>query len=67
MINSHLHRKFYSLSTKDYLIELDKHAAKVVKELAFASKEISESIENLSDGLDQQRIEFLQQAKNSRQ
>ena len=58
----------YARSTNEYLIELDKHAAKVVKELAIASKEISDSVEAIGDGLDQQRIDFVSQiakAKNA--
>ncbi len=51
----------YARSTNEYLIELDKHAAKVVKELAFASKEISDSIESLGDGLDRHSSDFLKQ------
>jgi hypothetical protein len=51
----------YARSTNEYLIELDKHAAKVVKELAFASKEISDSIESLGDGLEQHSSDFMKQ------
>lgn len=51
----------YARSTNEYLIELDKHAAKVVKELAFASKEISDSIESLGEGLEQQGNDFIKQ------
>jgi hypothetical protein len=60
----------YARSTNEYLIELDKHAAKVVKELAIASKEISDSVEAIGDGLDKQRIDFISQiskAKNTAQ
>jgi hypothetical protein len=60
----------YARSTNEYLIGLDMHAAKVVKELAIASKEISDSVEAIGDGLDQQRIDFVSQiakAKNAEQ
>lgn len=60
----------YARSTNEYLIELDKHAAKVVKELSIASKEISDSIESLGDGLEQQSSDFIKQiataAKNGK-
>lgn len=49
----------YANSTNQYLIGLDKHAAKVVKELAFASKEISDSIDSLGDGLEQHSVDFI--------
>ena len=55
----------YARSTNEYLIELDKHAAKVVKELAFASKEISDSIESLGDGLEQHSIDFMKQISSA--
>lgn len=51
----------YARSTNEYLIELDKHAAKVVKELAFASKEISDSIESLGEGLELQGRDFIKE------
>jgi hypothetical protein len=55
----------YANSTNQYLIGLDKHAAKVVKELAFASKEISDSIETLGDGLDQHSVEFMKKISSA--
>ncbi|MBQ4847926.1 methyl-accepting chemotaxis protein [Pseudoalteromonas sp. MMG005] len=55
----------YARSTNEYLIELDKHAAKVVKELAFASKEISDSIESLGDGLEQHSSDFMKQISSA--
>jgi ABC-type transporter Mla subunit MlaD len=55
----------YARSTNEYLIELDKHAAKVVKELAFASKEISDSIESLGDGLEQHGNDFIKQISSA--
>ena len=55
----------YARSTNEYLIELDKHAAKVVTELAFASKEISNSIESLGEGLEQHGNDFMKQISSA--
>lgn len=55
----------YADSTNKYLIELDKHAAKVVGELAIASKEISSSVESLGDGLEQHKNNFISQISSA--
>ncbi|WP_166422952.1 hypothetical protein [Paraglaciecola sp. 20A4] len=56
----------YARSTNEYLIELDKHAAKVVSELAFASKEISSSIESLGDGLEKHGVQFIEKIASAK-
>jgi uncharacterized coiled-coil DUF342 family protein len=56
----------YANSTNQYLIGLDKHAAKVVKELAFASKEISDSIDSLGDGLEQHSVDFIKKISTAK-
>ncbi len=45
----------YSKTTTDYVLGLDKHAAKVVQELASATSELSETVEAISESMIEQR------------
>lgn len=45
----------YADSTNRYVLGLDKHAAKVVQELASATQELSETVEIISESMEEQR------------
>jgi methyl-accepting chemotaxis protein len=45
----------YAQSTNDYVLGLDRHAAKVVQELASATKELTDTVETIGDSMGEQR------------
>ncbi|SFG29969.1 anti-phage ZorAB system protein ZorA [Neptunomonas qingdaonensis] len=45
----------YAQSTNDYVLGLDRHAAKVVQELASATKELTDTVEVIGDSMEEQR------------
>lgn len=49
----------YAKNTNNYIVELDKHASKVVSSLAGATNEFDDRIQDLSDALNQDGIDNL--------
>lgn len=50
----------YASSTNEYVIGLDKHAARVVQDLASAVQEVNDAMENINETLEAQKSSFTQ-------